>query len=92
MNLPNINEARKRTNDKTKYIYLDKEYDKNKVMNIPLSEVWDMSQFSEWDTVYFEMWSSAKILSITDKDVTFDFNHELAGKDLIFDITMKSIN
>jgi FKBP-type peptidyl-prolyl cis-trans isomerase 2 len=34
----------------------------------------------------------AKILKITDKEVSLDFNHELAGKDLIFDITVKSIN
>jgi FKBP-type peptidyl-prolyl cis-trans isomerase 2 len=34
----------------------------------------------------------AKITKITDKEVTFDMNHELAGKNLIFDITMKSIN
>jgi FKBP-type peptidyl-prolyl cis-trans isomerase 2 len=34
----------------------------------------------------------AKIEKITDKDVTFDFNHELAGKNFIFDITVKSIN
>jgi FKBP-type peptidyl-prolyl cis-trans isomerase 2 len=34
----------------------------------------------------------AKIVKITDKEVTFDMNHELAGKDLIFDITVKSIN
>jgi len=30
MNLPNINDARKRTDKKTEYIYLDKEYDKSK--------------------------------------------------------------
>ncbi len=29
MNLPNINDARKRTDKKTEYIYLDKDYDKN---------------------------------------------------------------
>ena len=29
MNLPNINDARKRTSEKTKYIYLDKKYDKS---------------------------------------------------------------
>jgi FKBP-type peptidyl-prolyl cis-trans isomerase 2 len=34
----------------------------------------------------------AKILEITNKEVIFDMNHELAGKDLIFDITVKSIN
>ena len=29
MNLPNTNDARKRTDKKTEYIYLDKDYDKN---------------------------------------------------------------
>jgi FKBP-type peptidyl-prolyl cis-trans isomerase 2 len=67
-------------------------YEKDAIVTVPLSEVGDMSQFSEGDTVYFDMWYSAKIVKITDKDVTFDFNHELAGKDLIFDITLKSIN
>ena len=68
------------------------EYDKSLVVTYPASEVWDLSQFNEWDTVYLWMWMPAKIVKITDKDVTFDFNHELAGKNLIFDITVKSIN
>ena len=67
-------------------------YDKSLVVTYPASEVGDLSQFKEWDTVYLWMWMPAKIDKITDKDVTFDFNHELAGKDLIFDITIKSIN
>ena len=62
------------------------------MIKYPISEVWDVSQFSEWDTVYLWMWLPAKILKITDKDVTFDFNSELAWKSLIFDITLKSIN
>ena len=68
------------------------EYDKSLVVTYPTSEVGDLSQFKEWDTVYLWMWMPAKIDKITDKDVTFDFNHELAWKDLIFDITIKSIN
>ena len=68
------------------------EYDDNLIMNAPIDEVWDISQFSEWDTVYLWMWYPAKITKITDKEVTFDMNHELAWKDLIFDITIKSIN
>ena len=68
------------------------EYDESLVITYPISEVGDVSQFSEWDTVYLWMWLPAKILKITDKDVTFDFNSELAGKNLIFDITLKSIN
>lgn len=68
------------------------EYDKSLVVKYPASEVGDLSQFKEWDTIYLWMWMPAKIEKITDKDVTFDFNHELAGKNLIFDITVKSIN
>jgi hypothetical protein len=33
----------------------------------------------------------ATITEITDSEIVFDANHELAGKDLIFDITIKSI-
>ena len=52
----------------------------------------DLSQFKEWETIYLGIWAAAKILKVTDKDITLDLNHELAGKDLIFDITIKSIN
>ena len=52
----------------------------------------DLSQFQEWQTIYLGIWAAAKIVKVTDKDVTLDLNHELAGKDLIFDITIKSIN
>lgn len=65
------------------------EYDDAAVVVAPTSEVWDMSQFKEWDTVDLWMWMPVKILKITDKEITFDFNHELAWKDLIFDITLK---
>ena len=67
-------------------------YDESLVVTYPISEVWDLSQFNEWDTIYFSMWYPAKIIKMTDKNVTLDFNSELAGKDLIFDITLKSIN
>ena len=65
------------------------EYDENLIVTAPISEVWDVSQLNEWDTVYLWMWYPAKILKITDKEVTFDMNPELAGKNLIFDITLK---
>jgi len=68
------------------------EYDESLVITAPINEVGDISQFSEWDTVYIWMGYPAKIIKITDKDVTFDMNHELAGKSLIFDITLKSVN
>ena len=40
-----------------------------------------MSAYGQTFTVY----------KINDKDIVFDANHELAGKTLIFDITIKSI-
>ena len=52
----------------------------------------DLSQFVEGQTIYLWIGAAAKIVKVTDKDVTLDLNHELAGKDLIFDITIKSIN
>ena len=68
------------------------EYDESLIVTAPTSEVWDMSYFNEWDTVYVWMGYPAKILKITDTEVIFDMNSELAGKSLIFDITVKSIN
>ena len=67
-------------------------YDESLVITIWTDEVWDVSEFSEWDTVYLWMWYPAKIVKISDDWVTFDMNSELAGKSLIFDITLKSID
>jgi len=67
-------------------------YDDSLVVTVPIDEVGDVSELSEWDTVYVWAWYPAKITKITDQEVTFDMNHELAGKNLIFDITLKSIN
>ena len=62
------------------------------VMTYTADEVGDLSQFEEWQTIYLWIWAAAKIVKVTDKEVTLDLNHELAWKDLIFDITIKSIN
>ena len=65
------------------------EYDESLVMTVSIKELWDISWLKEWDTIYLWMWYPAKIVKITDKDVTFDMNSELAWKSLIFDITLK---
>ena len=62
------------------------------VMTYSASEVGDLSQFTEWQTIYLWIWAAAKVIKVTDKEITLDLNHELAWKDLIFDITVKSIN
>ena len=68
------------------------EYDKGSVLIAPISQFWDVSQFEEWDTVDLWMWLPARIIKITNKEMTLDLNHELAGKNLIYDITIKAIN
>ena len=35
---------------------------------------------------------SGKVIKVTDQNATVDFNHELAGKTLVFEITIVSIN
>ena len=62
------------------------------VMTYSAEEIWDLSKFTEWQWILLWAWTTAKITKVTDKEITIDLNHELAGKDLIFDITIKSIN
>lgn len=66
--------------------------DETRVMTYPLSEVPNAAELSEGmqlPTIYGTM---ATITKITDKEITLDTNHQLAGKDLIFDITIRAIN
>jgi FKBP-type peptidyl-prolyl cis-trans isomerase 2 len=62
------------------------------VMSYSAEEVWDLSKFTEGQRIYLWIWAAALITKVTDKEITLDLNHELAGKNLIFDITIKSIN
>ena len=67
------------------------EYDENLLIPISSEELWDITWLSEWDRVNL-WWYPVTVVKITDKEVIFDMNSELAGKNLIFDITLKSIN
>lgn len=62
------------------------------VMTYSAEEVWDLSKFTQWQRIYLWIWAAALVAKVTDKEIVIDLNHELAGKDLIFDITIKSIN
>ncbi len=58
----------------------------------------DKKSFPQFDALKVGLMVSAgnglagKITSKTDADATIDFNHELAGKTLVFEITLVSIN
>lgn len=49
-------------------------------------------QYKAGMEVMTQFWQKFKITEVTDNEIVLDANHELAGKTLIFDITIKSIN
>ena len=68
------------------------ERDEQLVVSFSKQEVGDLSLYQVWQTIYVYQWFWGVITKITDKEMVVDFNHELAWKDLIFDVTVKSIN
>ena len=79
---------------KTLKIPADQAYGQKKdelIGKIPLEQVGDLSGMSVGTQVLLGGKIPATITEITDKDITVDANHELAGKDLIFDVTIKKI-
>lgn len=48
-------------------------------------------QYDEWDVLHAPTGQAVKIIKVTENEVHLDTNHELAGKDLIFDITVTEI-
>lgn len=79
---------------KTLKIPADQAYGQKKdelIGKIPLEQVGDLSWVSVGKQVLLGGNIPATITEITDKDITVDANHELAGKDLIFDVTIKKI-
>ena len=62
------------------------------VMTFPLSSIPNPESFEIGQQVRLDQGMVAKVTKKTDKEITLDMNSELAGKNLIFDITIKSIN
>lgn len=62
------------------------------IVRIPLAEAGDVSQAQVGMKVVLGGMYPATVTEITDTEIVFDANHELAGKDLVFDITIKAIN
>jgi FKBP-type peptidyl-prolyl cis-trans isomerase 2 len=67
------------------------EYNPELVMTFP-TEGADTQGFSEGMQIMTPDGMPATITKLTDTEITLDYNSALAGKDLIFDITIKSIN
>jgi len=67
------------------------EYDDTKLITVEKSKLNLPGQYKVWDILHAPTGQSVKIVKVTDDEVTLDTNHELAGKALIFDITIKEI-
>lgn len=61
------------------------------IIRVPLEQAGDTSGATVGMKVMLGNMYPATITELTDKEIVFDMNHELAGKDLIFDITVKEV-
>ena len=70
------------------------EYNEQAVQKIPADQVPNADQLPVGQTVYFNSPYGpmpAKVVSVTIDEVVLDMNHELAGKDLNFDIELVEV-
>lgn len=67
------------------------EWDESKVMVVEKSKLSLPWQYKEWNVLYAPNGQFVRVHKVTEKEVYLDTNHELAGKSLIFDITIKEI-
>ncbi len=67
------------------------ERDEKKLITIPKKEIPEADQYEVGLQVMSQYGQTFKVHEIKKDDIVFDTNHELAGKTLIFDITVKSI-
>ena len=66
--------------------------DEQRILKMDMTD--EFKQYKEWQTISImtENWPvQLTVYKITKDQITLDTNHSLAGKDLIFDITIKQI-
>ena len=66
------------------------EWSESNIVEIELSNLPEWN-YEKWMKLYSEMWQTFTVYEVKEKTVMLDSNHELAGKDLIFDITLVEI-
>lgn len=67
------------------------ERDESLLIEVKKSDLQNPGQYEEWQTLYTPYGQAVKVQKVTKDKVYIDTNHELAGKNLIFDITIKEI-
>lgn len=61
------------------------------IIKVPREQIPNSDQLEKWMKLSSSYGQTFTVYAIDDKEVTLDANHELAGKTLIFDITVQSI-
>lgn len=67
------------------------ERDKSKLITVAKKDIPDADQYKVGMQVMSQNGQIFKIYEVKKDEIIFDANHELAGKTLVFDITIKSI-
>lgn len=67
------------------------ERDEKKLITMTKDQIPDADKYEVGMQVMSSYGQTFKVYKINEKDIVFDANHELAGKTLIFDITVKSV-
>lgn len=65
--------------------------DEKQLVTIKKSQIPNSDEFKEGMQVQASNWQVLVVKKVTKDEITFDGNNEMAGKTLIFDITIKSI-
>jgi FKBP-type peptidyl-prolyl cis-trans isomerase 2 len=68
------------------------ERDETKLITVPKDQIPDADKYEVGMQVMSQNGQTFKVYKLNKDDVVFDANHELAGKTLIFDITVKSVS
>lgn len=65
--------------------------DEKKLLTVPKAQIPDAAQYKVGMQVMSQNGQTFKVYKVDADNLIFDANHELAGKTLIFDITVKSV-